>query len=243
MLPREVRDKIYGFAMKFNAALPREPLDLSQLRLLLVSHRVHDEAKIAFHRVNEFSLCVEIDYNSVNSDDSVAPENYQVFLDHNGIEDWGKVSRIESMSHEPLQYVQNWSLMIGSISPVWESDLGVTNPKCLLDVTKQACNVLRQCRQIHSLYIEIVGEDEHPDGIKDLLDMIMELRNIRKATVVARNESMRGWYLRPQYARYMARVMALPEGAKAPKYVRVEDEFGRGVDREGIFLRGSARQN
>jgi hypothetical protein len=145
-----------------------------------------------------------------------------------------------------LKHVLNWQFTAGSIGLIerdilptkYQTRFGPEQPsfKPVLAVIEEVCGILEQCDQIHLLYLTLLSDEPNPGSMELLLKPIMRLRNIQQTEVKVLSmddSNYVEWQLKPSYGFHMAKVMALPEGAKTPEYVPVEIE--EKDENEGIF--------
>ena len=158
---------------------------------------------------------------------------------------------IEPIPWDMLPYVQRIFLSAGAGaqegSGIRESDivpcksqtrLGPERPgfRSLLSVVEEVCGVLRMCRKIHLLRVSLRSVERTPGSMEMVLAPIRKLRTIGRTHLTVysmQKDRWVDWNLKGSYGRYLNRVMALPEGTEAPRYVGDEREPGQSED--GIF--------
>jgi hypothetical protein len=145
-----------------------------------------------------------------------------------------------------LKLVRNWQLHVGTeiAHNITKLDIEPTKPegkflKHLSTALDEALTILKQCQQVHRLKVEIELRESFPENTELLLRPIIALRNIRHTEVRVHGSSLFGqnyWWLKESYGRYMALVMALPEGAEIPEYTCDSDAEEEDADHRAVIV-------
>lgn len=115
------------------------------------------------------------------------------------------------------------------VGPMYQSISGPERPTyvTLLKIVEDVCALLKSCHQIHMMRISIRSIEEQPGSIEKVMDPIRKLRRIKHSQTVVwsmQDDRWVDWNLRSSYGRYLDKILALPEGVKAPKYVGDEKD-------------------
>lgn len=139
---------------------------------------------------------------------------------------------------ECLRHMQLIHLRIGTHWGIREYDIVPANSqtvsgperptyKGLVKVVEEVCEKLKECHQIHILRVSVRSIEKTPGKIEKVMDPIRKLRGIKQTNTVVfamQEDRWVDWNLKGSYGRYLNRIMAMPEGTKAPKYVGDEKE-------------------
>jgi hypothetical protein len=101
---------------------------------------------------------------------------------------------------------------------------------------EDVCTLLRGCTILRFLRICIRSVEETPQSIQQLIEPLKAMRGIQESSMSAcgsLDDRWVEWNVKSSYCRYLQRVMALPEGTEAPKFVGDEEEPVR--DENDIF--------
>jgi hypothetical protein len=143
-----------------------------------------------------------------------------------------------------LKYMQTVYVQIGTLYGIDEIDVvptkfqtlsGPQRPayRTLIDKVEEVCELLRSCHKIHKLTINVQSNENEPGSIEKVLEPIKRLRGIQgtKVDVFACDPSWESeiWAMRQSYERYLEKIIAMPEGTEAPKYVPDVGEYGKGI--------------
>jgi hypothetical protein len=253
LLPREVRDKIYSFVFDFTTPRsPRElppPFSMSckdkphpaRTSLLLASRRIHSEAQIVLYQVNEFGIWIDYDYQSNRDNKSIMGRpGYRVDF---GLQEGNKEMQEDCFFKEPpkmemLRHMQLIHLQVGTHGGIRECDIvptkrqtvsGPERPtyRSLVEVVGEICEKLKECHQIHVLRVSIRSIEKTPGSVERVMDPIRSLRRIKQTNTVVfamQEDQWVDWNMKGSYGRYMNKIMAMPEGTVAPRYVGDEKE-------------------
>lgn len=259
--PREVRDKIYGLALNFNPPNFLPPPGHPRIRLLQVSHRIHDEAEKALYNTNSFLIKVDTDHTPRNISVMgtrgfsirVAPFN-ETGTRHYSYDTLLGISDQRMPPLQMLRHVQIWGIDIrASSSSVVVGRNATTHPiyfgpehptfKPLSVAIEEGCAILRQCHHVHKLAIYLESNEHTSSSLEFLMKPIARLRSVKEIHVFATSYTgpdYINWQLKAGYGRYLARIMALSEAAETPDYVR--DDEDEVEETPGIFKIHSRRR-
>lgn len=257
VLPRELRDRIYSLALDFNidrtleSSFCSEPIRHDhRLGILMVSKRIHGEAKIAFFQTNEFVFLVDHACLKSRENRSVMGEpGFTLQIGHNDIyhSKEGRNASIEKIPYDMIPHMQNVHVTVGGFKGLRESDIvgfehqsvyGPERPTYvpLMMLVHEVCALLRSCHQLHMLRISIRSIEDTPGSIEIVMDPIRKLRRIKRTRMVVwsmQEDRWVDWNLRGSYGRYVDRILALPESVEAPTYVG--DEKEPNISEDSIF--------
>lgn len=222
------------------------PKFLPRSGILRASRRIYEEAIIALYSNNEFTIYI---------DDSLERPNVSV-MGRSGFKlqlgpSCKEMDDIQFCMIDPLpaaeflRRIQKLHLSIGSLHGIREFDINpTTNQRVagperpsfrpLVKTIEEACVIINGCDSIHLLRVSIRSLQKQPGDTELVMAPILALRGIRqtKATIFSLHTDLWvDWNLRPSYGNYMSQVMALPEGAVAPKYVEDPEEDIEAVGR------------
>jgi hypothetical protein len=234
-LPREIRDKIYGFALYIDVceSYIHRPCHYPRIGLLQASRQFYDEAIVTLYSTNEFKIFV-MEVFPPNDSWGFMQHSYRIEFSHAGYRPVSDDNPYAvKLSADMLKYTREWQLVVGPLEGICETDMVPTKPKAtngeyLFDALAEICSFLGQCAQIHRLSVGFEVHQNTPGSTKLILDRIMTLRNVRRTELnVSSSETFDGWMLKESYSSYMSRTMALPEGVEAPEY---DDNEGKTED-------------
>ena len=220
---------------------PRELCSAKRTSLLLASRRIHSEAQIVLYQVNEIGICIDYDYESNRDNISIMGRpGYRAAFGLPGR--YTKRERDDFFKNSPtmemFRHMQLIHLQVGAYGGITEDDIvpakrqrvsGPERPayRSLVEVVKDVCGKLKECHQIHVLRVSVRSIESKPGSVEKVMDPIRSLRRIRRTTPVVfamQDDKWVDWNLKGSYGRYMNKIMALPEGTTAPKYVGDEQE-------------------
>jgi hypothetical protein len=220
------------------------------MSLLCTSRSIHSEVEIVLYQINEFSIWIDYDFDNKQNISIMGRPGYRVDfgLQHRSE---GHTQEIRCMKQPPkmemLMCMQLMHLQVGVIKGIREYDImpvkgqtvsGPERPtyRSLVEVVQQLCGMLQKCHQIHLLRVSLRSIERTPGSIEKVMDPIRNLRGIKHTIPVVfsmRHGRWIDWNLKGSYGRYMNKIMAMPHGAAAPKYVGDEQEPNQ--DERNIF--------
>lgn len=142
------------------------------------------------------------------------------------------------------RYLQHVVLNIGTLVGLTESDIvpskkqtrcGPERPMFapLVSVVEEVCGMLQRCYSIHRLRLSVRSIEKTPGSIEKVMDPIKQLREIKSAipTIYSMQDgNWVDWTLKGSYGRYLNRILSMPLGCEAPKYVDDEKEPNQSED-------------
>jgi hypothetical protein len=216
---------------------------LPRASLLRASRRIHDEARIILYRVNEFLLFLGFDYNNPANHSIMSRPGFRVMFARHDPTKMGqnqdyyevcKIQRCYELPRNMVKYMQRVTLNMGcSLGGIAEDDivpfkkqtlLGPQRPtfRTLLMALEDVCTLLRGCTNLRFLKICIRSVESTPGSMQQLIEPLKAMRGIQESSLSAcgfLDDRWVDWSMKTSYCRYLQRVMALPEGTEAPKYV------------------------
>jgi len=249
-LPREIREKIYEFTLFLGNAGPLKsrgnPDFPKQKRvkrngavILRVSKDLHDEAKVALYRVNEFGMHVERVENhemnrSVNGDAGFRVRLYNTAK-------MGHRAWIDTIPFHVLSDMRFLNLQVGAPDGVYlEEVLPSLNSqrtnkrfgperaeyKSLLQVVDECIEILDGCEMIQDLNISFMSAEEgnlQTGGMGSLVDKVVKgVRGVRnpfiKAYSLTSSSNVVHFMLGREYVAFIETIIRSKKGTGVPKY-------------------------
>lgn len=164
---------------------------------------------------------------------------FTLMVGHNDVHrSQGMGACFSKIPYDMIPHMHNVHLTVGGFKGLSESDIvgprhqSVYGPERatyvpLMTVIQKVCGLLKSCYQLHMLRISIRSIEEIPGSIKVVMDPIRKLRRIKRSKTIVwsmQEDHWVVWNLKESYGRYINRILALPEGVEAPKYVGDEKE-------------------
>ncbi|KAE8446316.1 hypothetical protein EG329_012063 [Mollisiaceae sp. DMI_Dod_QoI] len=233
-------------------ALPGKNKSPFKISLLLVSKAIYTEARLVLFRVNEFKI--EVDQDPPARGTSLANPNISImglpgwsmsfsqgFGAHKSVFSRLQTAALDRDNIWPELRFIHVNVGSGQGFPgggVKEYDIlpwkrqtrsGPERPSFmpLLKVVNDVCELLKKCKQLHILRITLRSIEKTPGSIEMVLDPLRQLRGVKKTSTVCmgmQDDMWVDWNLKGSYGRYLSKILALPEGVQAPKYVGDEIE-------------------
>ncbi|CZR56224.1 uncharacterized protein PAC_06112 [Phialocephala subalpina] len=222
-----------------------------KLSLLLVSKVIHNESRLVLFRVNEWKIEVDDDSegmmkkNEPNISIMGKPGWSMQFAHAFG----GRGNVFSPLQTAALDRDNIWSelrfvhVSVGSGAGyagggIREYDIlpykrqtksGPERPSFvpLLKVMDNVCELLKGCRQLHCLRITLRSIEKTPGSIEKVLHPLRQLRGVKKTSAVCmgmQDDMWVDWNLKGSYGRYLNKILGMPVGAKAPRYIGDEKE-------------------
>jgi hypothetical protein len=206
---------------------------------------VHAEAIICLYQVNEFGFWIEKDDPRNHENRSIMGRwGYKIYFGHSQIYQERLDESFFDIPRDMVQYLQQVVLNIGTQGGLREFDivptkrqttLGPERPSFqpLLSKVEGVCGLLKKCKNIHLLRLSIRSIEKTPGSIEMVMDPIRKLRGIKKTHAVVfamQEDKWVDWNLKGSYGRYMSRILEMPKGGVAPKYVGDEKEPDQSED-------------
>jgi len=142
------------------------------------------------------------------------------------------------------RYLQNVVLNIGTLVGLTESDIvpskkqtrcGPERPTFapLVSVVEEVCEMLQRCYSVHRLRLSVRSIEKTPGSIEKVMNPIRQLREIKRTnpTIYSmKDDNWVDWNLKGSYGRYLNRILGMPSGCEAPKYVGDEKDPNQSED-------------
>jgi hypothetical protein len=162
-IPREIRDRVYAYALDFNNYMKGVPLchkhkpESPGASLLRVSKAIHAESIVALYQVNEFAIWISYDpLGRENGNHSIM--NRPGFVMGFGHNDGGMgkplIATIFKLPHGMAKYLQRVHLQVGTLEGIMERDIShvhrcISGPerptyRSLIQVVEDACDLLKR---------------------------------------------------------------------------------------------------
>jgi hypothetical protein len=216
---------------------------LPSTNILRVSHRIHDEAIIILYQINAIGIWIEHQFDDPNNYSIMRRPGYRMNITHNDSQHTRPGMYRTDLPRNMLKYMQTVYVHIGTLDGIDESDIAPTEfqtlsgpqrpaYRTLIDKVEEACELLMSCDKIHNLTINVQSNEIEPGSIEQVLEPIKRLRGIKGTRVdvfACEPSESEIWSLRPSYEGYLEKIIAMPEGTEAPKYVPDVGEYGKGI--------------
>ncbi|KUJ23755.1 uncharacterized protein LY89DRAFT_1956 [Mollisia scopiformis] len=217
-----------------------------KLGLLLVSKAIHNETRIVLFRVNDWNIEVEDDNDGsfIKSEPNVSimgRSGWMMQFSHGSMRSKSEFTPLQTAALDrDNMWAELRSVHVSVGAPrayggggIREYDIlpwkrqtrpGPERPSFvpLLKVIDNICDLLGNCRQLHMLRISIRSIEKIPGSIELVLHPFRQLRRVKKTSVVCmgiQDDMWVDWNLKGSYGRYLDKILGMPDGAKAPKYV------------------------